>query len=352
MSTAPAPVRIGIVGSGSMAEYHVKKFAALPGVLVSACSDRHAAHARDFARRLRIPRWYGSALELAGSGEVDCAATAVVDSGHAAVALAILQKGLPVFAEKPLARTVPEAERLLAASRAAGVPAVVNFSKRNAPAVALARRLVAEGRIGRLTGGCFTYLQSWLLQDAWGRWDATPRWRWRVNPETSTDGVIGDLLSHLIDIVRFVLGEIESAACAATFLTPDPHSPAGPGAADTCAARFRMQSQAIVLARASWRAAGYLDALSFDLEGDAGSLTADLSVSRDTVRLRETAAGDWIEMHAEPCPSTYEQFISAVRGGERAGPCFEDGVAVQRVIEACSRSAHADVPGGFGVTRA
>jgi predicted dehydrogenase len=332
-----------------MAEYHVKKFAALPGVIVSACADRHAAHARDFARRLRIPRWYGSALELAGSGDVDCAATAVVDSGHAAAALAILQRGIPIFAEKPLARTLPEAEHLLAASRAAGVPAVVNFSKRNAPAVALARRLVAEGRIGRLTGGCFTYLQSWLLQDSWGRWDATPRWQWRVSAGTSTDGVIGDLLSHLIDTVRYVVGEIESATCAATFLTPDPDSPGGPGAADSCAAQFRLQSGALIAARASWRAAGYLDALAIDLEGDAGSITVDLAESRDGVKLRESSASRWTEIHADPCPSTYEQFISAVRGGEWAGPCFEDGVAVQRVIDACSRSARepADVPGGF-----
>lgn len=336
MSTAPAPVRIGIVGSGSMAEHQVRKFTALPGVIVSACSDRHSAHARDFARRLRIPRWYASPLELAGSGEVDCAATAVVDSGHAGAALAVLQKGLPVFAEKPLARTVPEAEQLLAASRAAGVAALVNFSKRNAPAVMLARRLVAQGRIGRVTGGYFSYLQSWLLQNSW---DTTPRWRWRVSPETSTDGVIGDLLSHLIDAVRFVVGDIESVSCAATFFTPDPDAPARPGAADTCAAGFRLRSQAIVSARASWRAAGYLDALTFDIEGDAGSIMADLAASRDSVRLREAAAGSWIEIRADPCPSTYELFIAAVRGGERGGPSFEDGVAVQRVIEACARSA-------------
>jgi predicted dehydrogenase len=322
-----------------MAEYQVKKFAALPAVIVSACSDRHAAHARDFARRLRIPRWYASPLEMAGSGEVDCAATAVVDSGHAAAALALLQKGLPVFAEKPLARTVPEAEQLLAASRAAGVAAMVNFSKRNAPAVMLARRLVAEGRIGRVTGGSFSYLQSWLLQDSWGRWDATPRWRWRVSPETSTCGVFGDLLSHLIDMVRFVLGEIESVSCADTFFTPDPDAPARPGAADTCTAQFRLRSQAVVSARASWRAAGYLDAVTFDIEGDEGSFTADLETARDTVRLRAKAGGAWADMRADPSPSTYELFISAVRGGEREGPGFEDGVAVQQAIEACARSA-------------
>lgn len=339
MSREPAPIRIGIVGSGSMAEYQARKFAGLSGVSVAACCDRHAAHARDFARRLTIPRWYGSCVELAASGQVDCIATAVVDSGHAEAALAALQRGIPVFAEKPLARTVSEAEELLAASRVAGVPALVNFSKRNAPAVALARRLVAEGRIGRVTGGCFSYLQSWLVQDAWGKWDETPRWRWRVSPDTSTDGVIGDLLCHLIDLVRFVLGEIESVSCATTFFTPDPHAPSRAGAPDTCAAWFRLRTLALVSARASWRALGYLDALRFDIEGDAGCITADFTVARDTVRLREAGAGPWSEIREPPGPSTYDFFIDAVRGGERAGPCFEDGVAVQRVIEACSHSA-------------
>jgi predicted dehydrogenase len=136
-----------------------------------------------------------------------------------------------------------------------------------------------------------------------------------------------------------MLGEIESAACAATFLTPDPDFPDNPGAADTCAAHFRLRSGALISARASWRAAGYLDALAFELEGDAGSITVDLSASRDTVKLREAAGGEWNMIHAEPCPSTYEQFISAVRGGEREGPCFEDGVAVQRLIESCASSA-------------
>ena len=169
MSREPAPVRIGIVGSGSMAEYHVKKFNALPGVAVTACADRSLGHARAFAERLGIPKWFPSTADLAGSAEV-------------------------------------EAEGMLTSARAAGVPALVNFSKRNAPLVALARRLVAEGRLGTVCGASFSYLQSWLLQDAWGRWDVTPRWRRRVAASTSTGGVIGDLGSHLIDLVRFILG--------------------------------------------------------------------------------------------------------------------------------------------------
>jgi predicted dehydrogenase len=338
--TAAAPViRLGIVGSGGMAEYHARKFSALPGVAVSACSNRSLEHARGFAERMGIPHWFASTAEMAKSGEVDCVSTAVVDSGHARAALDVLERRLPVFAEKPLARTLPEAELMLAGARAANVPAVVNFSKRNAEPVALARRLVAEGRLGRIRGASFHYLQSWLLNDAWGRWDITPRWRWRVAVSTSTEGVLGDLGSHIIDSVRFILGEIQSVSCAVTTFTPDPSRPDGEGAPDTWAALFRMEPGFLVSARASWRAPGCLDSFAFTVEGDQGTIAADLAASRNELRLFDSKTGAWTELKAPPVRSTYEQFLGEVRGESTEGPGFSEGVEVQRVIAACSVSA-------------
>jgi predicted dehydrogenase len=334
-----APVRIGIVGSGSMAEYHVKKFAALPGVVVAGCSDRQAERARDFARRLGIPRWFGSAEELAGSAAVDCVAAAVVDAGHAAAARAALERRLPLFSEKPLARTLAEAAALGSAARAAGVPAMVNFSKRNAGALALARSLVEAGRIGTVAGGSFSYLQSWLLQDSWGQWDQVPRWRWRLSPSLSTDGVIGDLGSHIIDSLLLVAGEVRAVSCAATTLTENPDAPGTPGAPDSFTAVFTMESGAVFSVRASWRAAGFLDTFAFSLEGDQGAIAADLSASRNQVRLFERSIGSWADLGADPPPSTYELFVDAVRSRRQASPDFQDGLAAQRVLDACARSA-------------
>jgi predicted dehydrogenase len=321
-----------------MAEYHVKKFAALPGVAVTACCDRLADRARGFAQRLGIPRWFASAAEMAGSGEIDCMAEAVADEGRTAAALAALERRIPLFAEKPLGRSLAEAQALLAAARAAGVPAMVNFSKRNVPALALAHRLVAEGTIGAVRGGSFSYLQSWLLQDAWGRWDQTPRWRWRVSPGISTEGIIGDLASHLFDAVRFVLGELGAVSCVATTFTADPAEDGQPGAPDTCSALLQTTAGAVVTTRASWRAAGCLDCFAFQVEGDSGTLAADFSSSRTVLRHFDCGTGSWSEIAAGVCPSTYELFIGSARSGRTVSPSFEDGVAVQRVIEACVRS--------------
>jgi len=339
LSASPSLVRIGIVGSGGMAEYHAKKFSALPGVSVSACSDRLLDRARGFAERMGIPRWFASTADMAKSGEVDCISTAVADAGHARSALEALDSGLPVFAEKPLARTLAEAESMLARARAAAVPAVVNFSKRNAPAVALARRLVSEGRLGMVHGAAFSYLQSWLLNDAWGKWDLTPRWRWRVVPGTSTEGVIGDLGSHIMDSVRFILGEIRSVSCSVTAFTPDPDRPEGQRVPDSCAAVFRMEPGFLVSARASWRAPGSLDAFAFTIEGDYGALAADIADSRDSVRFFDSSSGAWSVLKAPSVPSTYERFVGEVRGAPGEAPDFTDGVEVQRIIEACAASA-------------
>lgn len=332
-------IRVGIVGSGAMAEYHAKKFSSIPGVTVAGCADRSAENAREFAHRLGIRAWFTSARDLASSGEVDCLSTALVDAAHARAALDALQHGRAVFAEKPLARTLAEAEAMRDAARAAGVPAVVNFSKRNAPAVALARTLIADGRLGPIRGGSFRYLQSWLLQDAWGRWDTTPRWRWRVSPSQSTGGVIGDLGSHLIDTIRFLLGDIREVSCSCTTFTTDPDRPGEQGAPDSCAAVFRMDPGYLLAMRASWRARGHLDAFAFEVEGEEGSLAVDLAQARETVRVFDARTASWSSVTAPAPRSTYEQFVDELRGSVTGGPGFPEGVEVQRAIDACSRSA-------------
>jgi predicted dehydrogenase len=339
MSAAPIPVRIGVVGSGGMAEYHARKFAAIPGVVVTACADRQAGSARAFAARNGIPLWFASTAELAASGKVDAVALAVVDAGHARATADVLEHGLPVFAEKPLARTVEEAITLCRGAQAGGAPAAVNFSKRNAPAVALARRLLGEGRVGRVNGARFSYLQSWLVSNAWGRWDATPRWRWRVSPELSTEGVLGDLGSHVFDTVRLLLGEAAAVRCSLTALTADPGSPSSPGAPDSAAAVIELAGGALVTASLSWRAAGHLDDFAFEVSGDGGAIAVDLTASRGSVRLYDPAAAAWTEVAGPPGPSTYECFVEAVRTGGPGDPGFGDGLAVQRIIHACAQAA-------------
>src|SRR6185312_11932077 len=123
-------------------------------------------------------------------------------STHVEMAIAALEAGKHVLCEKPLANTVAEAELMAeAAARAAkrGVFAMVGFSYRRVPALALARDLVAAGRIGELRQVRALYLQDWLV-------DAEGPMTWRLDKSLAGSGALGDIGAHAIDAVQFVTG--------------------------------------------------------------------------------------------------------------------------------------------------
>ena len=135
---------------------------------------------------------------------------------HAEVAIAALEAGKHVLVEKPLANTVAEAEKMLVAAQAArerGVRSMVGFNYRRVPALALARDLVAAGRLGDVRQVKIAYLQDWLA-------DAGAPMTWRMRRETAGSGALGDLASHAVDQVRFLLGQdvVSVSGSAETFV--------------------------------------------------------------------------------------------------------------------------------------
>ena len=166
-------LRVGIVGAGAMAEYHAKRLGGLPGLSVTAVCDHLPSRARSFAERLGIPSSFTEPGAMCASGEIDAMSVASFDGGHAAPAIAALERGLPVLCEKPMARRLDEAAAMEAAARRARVPALVNFSKRNGGLLGLASSIAASGRLGAPRRLELRYLQSWLLQSSWGDWRST-----------------------------------------------------------------------------------------------------------------------------------------------------------------------------------
>ena len=122
---------------------------------------------------------------------------------HAEIAIAALEAGKHVLLEKPLANTLAEAEAMTtaaAAARAHGVQSMVGFNYRRVPALALAKELIAEGRVGTVRHVRAAYLQDWLADDQ------SPM-TWRLKKETAGSGALGDIASHAIDQVLFLLGD-------------------------------------------------------------------------------------------------------------------------------------------------
>jgi predicted dehydrogenase len=286
---------------------------------------------------------------------------------HAEIAIAALDAGKHVLLEKPLANTLAEAEAMTAAAQAArarGVQSMVGFNYRRVPALALARELIAEGRIGMVRHVRAAYLQDWLADDQ------SPM-TWRLRKETAGSGALGDIASHAIDQVLFLLGDqvTEVSGRTHTFVNrrPGTGGPAG-GLEDVTVddaawATLSLASGAIASVEASRVATGRKNSLQLEVFGDKGALRFDLENLNELAFLDATAPAReqgfrrilvsepehpyleawWPQGHIIGWEHTFthevRDFLLAVSSGTAPSPSFEDGLAVQRILDAVEQSA-------------
>ena len=307
--------------------------------------------------------------------DVDLVDICTPGDSHAEIALAALAAGKHVLCEKPLANTVEEAEAMTAAAEEAerrGQLAMVGFNYRRLPATALARSMVAEGRLGRLRHVRVTYLQDWLVDPGFPL-------TWRLRKEAAGSGALGDLGAHIVDLAQYLVGEPLAgvSALTETFVRERP-LPGGPTSGLSAAAASgtgqvtvddaavftgRFASGALASFEATRYATGRKNALRIELNGEQGSLAFDLE------RLNE------LEFHDGTEPGTHAGFrrilvtepdhpyldawwppghglgyehsfihqardlVHAIAAGSRPSPSFADGLQVQRVLAAVEESA-------------
>jgi len=281
---------------------------------------------------------------------------------HHDIALAALEAGKHVLVEKPLANSLAEAEAMVAAADAAerrGVLSMVGFNYRRVPALALARELIAAGRIGDVRQVRAAYLQDWLA-------DASAPMTWRLRRETAGSGALGDLGSHVVDQVQTLLGSPVTSASGNlhTFVTSR-EGEAGPEPVtvdDAAWATLGTASGAVASVEASRMATGRKNGLTVEVYGTAGSLSFDLE------RLNELCVQDelggplagqrrvlvteeshpylsawWPPGHILGWDHTFTSqaadFLTAIATGTPPSPSFADGLAVQRVLAAIEQSA-------------
>ncbi|MFF2243211.1 Gfo/Idh/MocA family protein [Arthrobacter sp. NPDC058130] len=284
---------------------------------------------------------------------------------HAEIAIAALAAGKHVLVEKPLANTLAEAEAMAEAARAAqsqGVQSMIGFNYRRVPALALAKELIAEGRLGTVRHVRAAYLQDWLV-------DPDSPMTWRLNKETAGSGALGDIASHAIDQVLFLLGDqvTEVSGRLHTFTSQRP------GAAgledvtvdDAAWATLTLASGAIASVEVSRVATGQKNSLKLEIYGDKGALLFDLEDLNElgfldaTLPVREQGFRRilvnepehpyvdawWPQGHVLGWEHTFtheiRDFLAAVGTGTEPSPSFEDGLTVQRILAAVEESAAA-----------
>jgi predicted dehydrogenase len=295
---------------------------------------------------------------------------------HAEIAIAALDAGKHVLCEKPLANSVAEARAMVAAAeraRAAGVRSMVGFNYRRVPAVALARRLVAEGRIGQVRHVRAQYLQDWIV-------DPEFPLVWRLQAEKAGSGALGDIGAHIVDMAQFVIDDRLSGvsaltetfvkerplAAAASGLSASGSSARGPVTVDDAALFLgRFGGGAVASFEATRFATGRKNAIRLEVNGSAGSLAFDFESMNelsfyDGTEDPETAgfrrilvtepthpyAGAWWppgHLLGYEHSFTHEvvDLVTDLAADRDPTPSFADGLQVQLVLDAVARSAAA-----------
>ena len=194
--------------------------------------------------------------------DVDLVDICTPNNSHAEIAIAALKAGKHVSCEKPLGMSVKECEQMVKAAQAAKDRLnFVFYNYRRVPALAFARQLVKEGRLGRIYHVRCLYLQSWIM-------DPNFPLVWRLQGEVAGSGPHGDLNAHIIDAARFITGEeiTEVTAAMETFIKERPVGEMTGGLSakgGSKKAKVTVEDAVIMLARLSGGGLGTFEATRF-----------------------------------------------------------------------------------------
>jgi predicted dehydrogenase len=397
MSEVPS-IGVGMVGYAFMGRAHSQAWQTVSRAFdpplrprLAAICGRDKAATGAAAERLGWAAAETDWRALIARNDVQLVDIVAPGSVHAPIAIAALRAGKHVLCEKPLANTLAEAELMSAAADAAfpsGARAMVGFNYRRVPALALARRLVEQGRIGPLRHVRAVYLQDWLV-------DPDSPLTWRLQAEQAGSGALGDLGAHIVDLARFLTGDdiVGVSALSATFIEERPLPGAsrnGEGTGDASGTRdtrktgtakgtgrvtvddavvfsARFASGALGSFEATRYATGRKNGLRIELNGSAGSLAFDLERLNElefydgddtdagtTAGFRRILVTEaehpylsawWPPGHVLGWEHTFthqaKDLLTAIADGAQPRPSFGDGLAVQRVLDAVQRSAAA-----------
>jgi predicted dehydrogenase len=314
--------------------------------------------------------------QLLARDDIDLVDVCTPGDSHAEIAIAALEAGKHVLCEKPLANTVAEAEAMVAAAETAaakGIRSMVAFNYRRVPALALARQLVAEGRLGTVRHVRAAYLQDWIV-------DPEFPLVWRLQKDRAGSGALGDIGAHIVDLAQFVLGDKLTGVSALmeTFIKerPLPEASSGLSASGGSqrgevtvddAALFigRFAGGALASFEATRFATGRKNAMRIEVNGSLGSLAFDFesmnelsffdgSEDAETAGFRRILVTEpghpylsawWPPGHLIGYEHSFtheiRDLVEAIGEGRAPTPSFADGLQVQQVLAAVEASAAA-----------
>ncbi len=359
---------IGLVGTGFMGRAHAIALRSVGGVFDEVTPprlihvvDADAERASTAAASMGFARHGDDWRALLDDPDVDAVSLCTPNHLHHEMALAALAAGKHVWCEKPLAHTADEAAELAAAATASGRAHLVGFNYAVNPLLSLAREIIQSGELGEPVSFSGRYLEDYMA-------DPQVPWSWRCERSLAGSGALADLGCHLLHLMDWLLGPVSEVMGALSTVVSHRRDPAS-GARraveneDIASAHCRLASGVPAVIETSRVASGYKCGLAFDLSCSRGALRFDQERMNE-LQVYESAAGRGREgfrrILAGPAHPDYaafnpaaghglgyndlkvieaRNFLRAATNGTRAWPDFNDGLRVQRVMDAIERSA-------------
>jgi predicted dehydrogenase len=263
------PIGIGMLGYAFMGKAHSNAYKTLaymtwPPPLrpeLVAIAGRNEDAVSEAARRYGFAEYKTDWKALIGDDRIQLFDNAGPNNLHAEPTIAAAEAGKHVICEKPLGRDADESYETWQRVQAAGVKHMCAFNYRFVPAVRLAHQIIASGELGDLQHFRGAYLQEW---------GTTEGDIWRFQKDLAGSGSLGDLGAHVIDLSRYLVGEIaEVSAITQTFIP-------GRDVDDAVEAVVRYENGAVGTIEASRFCPGRKNAFTWEINGSKGSLAFDL----------------------------------------------------------------------------
>jgi predicted dehydrogenase len=355
------PIGVGMLGYAFMGKAHSNAYKTLaymtwPPPLepqLVAIAGRNEEAVAEAARRYGFAEYRTDWKAVATDPRVELFDNAGPNNLHAEPTIAAAEAGKHVICEKPLGRDAAESYETWQRVQATGVKHMCAFNYRFVPAVRLAREIIASGELGELQHFRGRYLQEW---------GTTEGDIWRFDKATAGSGSLGDLGAHVIDLARYLVGEIEHVAAITQTFIP------GRDVDDAVESAVRFENGAVGTIEASRFCQGRKNAFAWEINGSKGSLAFDLErLNELQVHFTDSTPGEkaqgfrtvlvseadhpfwehwWPQGHTIGWEHTFvhevHHLLTAIRDDTDLAPhgaTFEDGYRAAEVCDAMLRSA-------------
>ena len=371
--TNKTELRIGLIGCGFMGRTHTNGYKRVSDffpeltyrpVLKAVCwrnKDKVQAFANQWGYESIETDW----KVLIARDDIDAIDICAPNNMHAEIAIAAARAGKMILCEKPLARTLNEAELMVQAIEKAGVKNTVWYNYRRVPAVTLAKQIIDSGKLGKIFHYRANFLQDWTINaDLPQGGEAL----WRLDIDAAGSGVTGDLLAHCIDTAIWLNGGIKDvSAMTETFIKERMHQLTGKiekvEIDDACLFHCHFNNGSLGLFESTRYARGHKALYTFEINGEHASIRWDL---HDLNRLEyfdyadDSIVRGWRSIHVTDGDQPYMKkwwvpglsigyehtfvhqvadFLDSLETGEPCSPTFQEALETQKVCQAVIESA-------------